>query len=267
MRHKIGLKLYASNVEYIELVGNYFHRGLLDYIELYVVPGDYKRYKNVWEKAKIPFVIHAAHCLHGVNLSKKSHLSVNRKAYSDARRYADLLNSPIIIFHPGLGGDVKETARQINLLGDKRIFIENKPFVALDGRRCVGGSVEDIKYIIKKCRVGFCLDVTHAIKYAFSIEMNYFEYIEKMMNLKPGLIHVCDGNSLFGLDEHLSMGDGNFEFVKIFDIINKFKKRYFITIESSKKLSAKLFDFKKDVVFLNKIIKEVDSHKKAYKII
>jgi deoxyribonuclease-4 len=253
MKFKIGLKLYASNRECVKWAKNHHDLGLIDYIELYIVPGDFRKYEQIWKCLKIPFIIHAAHSLHGVNLSKRSHAAVNRSAYLDAKRYADLLDSAIIIFHPGLTGDVTETMRQIRQLGDKRIVVENKPFVALDGRRCVGGSFEEIQYIMKNCGVGFCLDITHAIKYAYSLGIDYLEYLHKLMRLKPRLIHVCDGNSDFGLDEHLKLGAGNFDFVRIFKILALNRKPLPITLESFREDSDGLDDFVKEVKYVRSL--------------
>ncbi|MBU0686377.1 MAG: sugar phosphate isomerase/epimerase [Candidatus Margulisbacteria bacterium] len=256
MKYKIGLKLYASNIEYAKIADYEFKRGSFDYIELYVVPGDLKKYKSVWEKSHLPFIIHAAHCFHGINLSKREYFPANKKAYEEAKKYADLLRAPIIIFHPGLAGDVHETARQLKLFEDKKIVIENKPFIALNGKRCVGGSINDIRVIMQESGAGFCLDLTHAIKYAYSNDIDYIEYLRRCMKLNPAIIHISDGNTSSCFDEHLSLGKGNFDFVRICQIIDLTKQQRFITFESPKKISAKLRDFKKDVTFFKNIMKD-----------
>ncbi len=254
MQYKVGLKFYANNIEFIPFAIKQFKKKLFDYIELYVVPGDFLKYGKNWKDFDIPFVIHAAHCLHGVNLSKKSHKTVNRNAYEEAKKFADILQAEEIIFHPGLAGEVLETVRQINSFKDKRIVIENKPFIALNGKRCVGGSISDIRSIMKKCGVGFCLDITHAVKYAYSNEIDCLSFLRDFALLKPRLIHITDGCASAAFDEHIPLGKGDFDFAGIVKALGS-QRDVMVTLETPKKLSSGLGDFRKDVLFLNKILK------------
>lgn len=85
---------------------------VFDYIELYVVPGHLDLIDK-WKTLTIPYDIHAPHFAHNINLSKNEFEKDNFNKYLEVKEYADELNSDIIVFHGGIDGDYKETARQI----------------------------------------------------------------------------------------------------------------------------------------------------------
>ena len=194
---KIGLKLWNINVDfYPKEAQKLFYDEIFDYIELYIVPNNLDKIK-VWKKLNIPIDIHAPHYAHKLNLSKKESYDLNYKKYLEAKRYADELDSQIIVFHGGAGGSYKETAEQLSKFCDNRIIIENKPYDTLDfvnENYYVGASFEEITYIMENAKCGFCLDVGHAICAANSFGINPYEYIERFCTLNPLRIHLSDIN-------------------------------------------------------------------------
>ena len=67
--HKLGLKLWSTNTEsYLREAQRLYSLGIYDYIELYVVPNTLDTLEN-WKKLNIPYVLHAPHFAHGVNLA------------------------------------------------------------------------------------------------------------------------------------------------------------------------------------------------------
>ena len=131
MKYKFGLKLWSENLGYIPEAVKLFKEGLYQYIELYSVPGTYKDTINEWKKLDIPFIIHAPHYQHGLNLSVKSKRNENSTLVKETLLFADELDARYIILHPGVNGDINETIRQIKRINDQRILIENKPYLGI----------------------------------------------------------------------------------------------------------------------------------------
>lgn len=246
---KIGLKLWSTNDYYIKEAARLFEEGIYEYIELYAIPNSFDVYSQKWEKLKIPYIIHAPHFKDGMNLAKKENFDLNMKLSKEAVLYADKLGAESIIFHPGIGGDIKETARQIKHLGDERIIIENKPYKAIGSDlNCNGYNIEEIDYIIKNCKVGFCLDIGHAVCSANAQNIDPFEYVSNFLELKPKMYHLSDGDINGIRDKHLHFGDGNFDLEKIISIL---PSNFTLTLETPKNSKTDLNDFVEDV---NKII-------------
>ena len=132
--YKHGLKLWSCNTDYYydEAIKLYNH-GIFDYIELYVVPETLETLSK-WKQLKIPFIIHNAHFAQGFNLAKHEKVARNREIYEQTKQFADELNAKYIIFHGGIDGNIKETAKQLASYSESRALIENKPFVALPNR-------------------------------------------------------------------------------------------------------------------------------------
>lgn len=251
--HKIGLKLWNTNTDfYLSEAQKLFFQKVFDYIELYIVPNNLDKLDK-WKKLNIPFDIHAPHYAHGMNLSKKDFFESNLEKYLEVKKYADELNAEVIVFHGGAGGSYKETAEQLSKFCDNRIIIENKPHDTLDfvdENYYVGASFEEIKYIMKNAKCGFCLDIGHAICAANSFGINPYEYIEKFCILNPLRIHLSDTNTNTKKDMHLNYGCGNINFKILLNILPNCP----ITIETNKKTKFDLEDFKQDTIFLKKFL-------------
>lgn len=251
---RLGLKLWSINENYIEPAKNLFKEGVFQYIELYIVPSSYDKFISIWknlqENEKIPFIIHAPHFGHDMNLAKKECFEKNMEMYQEVKKFADTLSSEIIIFHPGIDGDIKETVRQLNIIDDKRIVIENKPYYAINSELvCNGNSFEDIKYIMEETSLGFCLDVGHAFCSARAQAKNEILFLKELIKLNPKIFHLSDGQIEQTFDSHLNFGFGNYNFKEIINIIGNNS----ITIETNKNSNIDLDDFKKDAEYLLKI--------------
>lgn len=253
--HKIGLKLWNINTEYYyDEAIKLYNNNIFDYIELYIVPG-HLDIIDKWKKIDIPFDIHAPHFAHNMNLSKKEFENDNYNKYIEVKDYADALNANVIVFHGGINGDYKETARQIKNFNDSRILIENKPYQPLrmsEDNKCVGSKYEEIKYIVEESGCGFCLDIGHAICAANSQCIEPYSYIEKLVTLNPQRIHLSDIDITSKYDQHLNYGQGNLDFNRILSIV---PKDINITIETIKSSKEFLNDYENDVDFLKQILR------------
>ena len=242
---KYGLKLWSDNEQYVKYAKDLYSDKVYDYIELYVVPGTYDRYIKIWQDTGIPFIVHCTHFMHGFNLADENKFNDNLNMFREVRAFCDGLNGEFIIFHPGVEGSVESSIEQINHLKDTRLLVENKPYISMVGERCRGSMYEELKKIIDACNVGFCLDIPHAINAAIHLKIDYYNYLLTMLRLGPKVIHVSDGNIKAIHDEHLNIGNGNFDFIKIKEIISNSSALY-LTLETCKN-SNNLEDFREDI--------------------
>lgn len=247
----IGLKLWSINENYIDEAKKLYEQQVYDYIELYVVPGSYQKFSNIWRQLKVPFVIHAPHFKHGVNPARKEDHEASFVKAKEAIDFSDLLDVKHIIFHPGISGAKEDTVVFFKVLNDPRILVENKPYYALnDGLICNGNSPEEIQYVMEKSGVGFCLDVGHAVCSARTRGIDYLDYIKKFLALDPVMYHFTDKEVDQELDQHLHFGQGT---IDLKEVIKCLGKNPWITIEAQKDNQHSLDDFIKDSYYLKQI--------------
>lgn len=250
---EFGLKLWSTNKNYVKEAIELYQKGYYQYIELYSVPNSFEQFIEIWENINIPFIIHATHFDGGMNFAKSGSRPKNRRLIAEAFRFADKLKAPIVIFHPGADGDIKETVSQLKDIKDKRIVIENKPYHSLvQGITCQGSTPKEIQFILDNTNIGFCLDISHAICSANSHKVDPLLYIQQFLYLKPNLYHLTDGDYHGELDQHKHLGKGNFPLGKI---INLFPNDCFLTVETEKNSPENLTDFVDDIKYIQRIIK------------
>lgn len=252
--NKFGLKLWSINIDfYFEEAKKLYAQGFFDYTEIYVVPGTLDTIKK-WQTIGIPITLHAPHFAHGVNLAKKESEAGNIDIYKEVKLFADKLDVPYIVFHGGVDGDIKETARQLKAFDDPRILLENKPYRALPNRMkgefCRGATKEEIEFVMGETGCGFCLDFGHAICSANSLKIEPYEYVVQLNTLAPTCYHLSDNFADNELDKHLHFGEGNYDLGKLLKIADDGKN---IAIETSKNSKENLNDFVKDVTCLKNL--------------
>lgn len=242
---KIGLKLWSTNTDhYLREAKRLYAERVFDYIELYCVPGSLNCAEG-WKAFDIPYVVHAPHSAHGVNLADKNLEERNLKTFSEVKAFSDALNAATIIVHGGILGSVDEVIRQINLIGDSRVAIENKPYYPIDDsdRLLAGSTPEDIGKIIEATGCGFCFDVGHAVASANAHGAGWMDYFKSFMELKPKMFHLSDMDISSKRDQHLHFGTGS---LPLQEIIALFPKNAVISVETEKVNSENLDDFRSD---------------------
>lgn len=246
---KIGLKLWSTNTDhYLREAKRLYAEGVFDYIELYVVPGSLNR-ATEWKALNVPYVIHAPHSAHGINLADKNCEERNRGVFSEVKEFADVLNAPTIIAHGGVLGSIDEVARQINLIGDSRIAVENKPYFPVDNsdRLLAGSTPEEIEKIIAASGCGFCFDVGHAVASANAHQVHWKEYFDFFLRSNPEMYHLSDMDISSKKDQHLHFGTGT---LPIKEIAAQLPRDASISVETVKSRTENLDDFKEDVTWL-----------------
>lgn len=252
---KVGLKLWSVNEKYLKPAVDLFNAGIYDYIELYAVPSSYDAFYSKWlalQESGIPFLIHAPHFAHGLNLALKDKAGSNKVLAAEAFKWLEVLKAEYIIFHPGIGGDTSETVQQMKVLYRPEILVENKPYNIKLGPDifCNGYSPAEIKYIKAQTGVGFCLDVGHAICAANGVKVPRDKYLSDFAALNPKLLHLSDGDLESVLDSHKHFGAGGYDFKEILSTVPKDVP---ISIETEKDSQSSLDDFALDATYLKKL--------------
>jgi len=216
MKLKFGLKLWSTNIDLIDQAIQLIDEKTFDYIELFVVP---ETKMDLFE-LDVPYIIHIPHHKFGVNIGESSLKKFNLEKINESICWADKLNAEYLILHAGHGSMVSA----LNLLGevtDNRLLIENMPKMGLNDEKMIGYSPEQIEEMISINNAGLCLDFGHAIKAAVSLGVEYKEYMQGFMDFEPKVFHVSDGRLDEERDEHLSIGDGQYDFRYFMQCIEK----------------------------------------------
>jgi len=252
----LGLKLWSINTDfYFEEAKRLYQENWFDYIELYVVPNTFetiKKWKILKSEFNIPFTLHAPHFIHNVNLANQSSEKFNIEVFGEVAEFAEELDAEYIVVHSGIEGDIDETIRQLKIIKPNKMLIENKPYIAPLGNHkiCRGATIEEISKVISEVGCGFCLDVGHTICTANSLKLEPYEFLVQFNALNPTCYHLSDNFIDSEIDAHMHLGKGNYDFKKIFDIINLDKN---IAIETNKISNIALDDFVEDVKRLGKL--------------
>jgi len=245
---KFGLKVWSTNLQLIPVIKNHLENYKLDYIEIFSVPDTFHDTAEKWSEVETQFVIHAAHSMTGLNFAKHEMELRNKELSIEAYKFADILKADKVIFHPGSDGDIEETIRQMKIISDDRMIIENKPLKGINDEVCIGSTPPEIKYIMDKLDIGFCLDFGHAIASANSHGVESIEMIDNFIKLEPVMFHLTDGDYSSEIDLHEPIGKGNFPLNKIFSLI---PDGAFVTDEARRENFASIDEYLTDLNFIN----------------
>lgn len=217
---KFGFKVFSTNLQTAPaLIGECaaFAKNKDDmFVELMVVPNtseeDLQHIKQQLINTEVR--IHAPHHVMGFDAGNKNKEKQNCEILATAQRAADIFKAKTIVVHAGCGHDkenIKETVRQFKLFNDARIVVENLPFSDdQDNTLLQGNTAPEIKYIMDEVGCGFCLDFSHAICAALSLNMDIERQLQDLFALRPSVYHLCDGDIAKAEDLHWHYGAGNY---------------------------------------------------------
>lgn len=224
---KFGIKIWSTNESLIKKARSHFLKGDFDFIEISAIKGSFNE-KVLSLIEGVPAIIHCDN--EGVNLAKKEFHGKNILAIRESQKFADFLNAKLIIVHPGHEGEISSVNKVLDEINDERICIENLPGKTYDLKfRCMGSTCEELRQIHFR---HFCLDISHAIKSAITLSKEPYSLIKEMLKLKPEVLHVSDSRLDNEVDEHLNIGEGEYDFRKIFGLIKG--SNSLVTLETPK---------------------------------
>lgn len=204
---KYGLKLWSINTVLIDEAVRLIDEKVFDYIELFVIPDS----EITSFLIDVPYIIHIPHEKFGVNIGDPSVNEYTLQKIDESIIWADQLNAKHLILHAG-HGSMHHATNLLRELSDSRFLIENMPKVGLGGEAMIGYSPAQIEELIGDSDIGVCLDFGHAVKAAVSFGVDYRGYVQGFMRLEPRVFHVSDGKLSGERDEHMGIGEGEYDF-------------------------------------------------------
>jgi deoxyribonuclease-4 len=157
------------------------------------------------------------------------------------------LNARNIVVHAG-HGSINAAKRLLDEVTDGRILIENMPKVGINDEKMIGYTPEQLKELMDN-RFGLCLDFGHAVKAAISLRRPYKEFIEEFLMLEPKMFHISDGKLNNEKDDHLNIGEGDYDFAFLMRCVEEAKSKY-VTLETPR---MKLNSFEEDLRNLDEL--------------
>lgn len=206
---KAGIKVFSTNHELFSEADKLYEEGKICYLEVYVVPGSYKYSIGKLRKLNVPIVLHCTHSGHGFNLGNKNKIKENKKIFDEVLAFASEIDTKDIVVHPGFG-EIDDSISTIKNLGCNNYIIENMPRWGESKEDMIGYSKDKLKQYVD-IGMRFCLDLAHAYKAAISLGRDPKKFILDLIDLKPCMFHISDGHLKWGKDEHLSLGEGEFD--------------------------------------------------------
>lgn len=251
MKIRFGLKLWSINTDLIAQAIQLIDEKIFDYIELFVVPDT----KIDPFMIDVPYVIHITHHKFGVNIGESSLKKYNLEKISESIIWADKLDAKYLILHAGHGSmeNAKDLLSEVN---DNRLLIENMPKVGLDGEAMIGYSPEQIEELLGDSDMGLCLDFGHAVKAAVSLRVDYKKYLQKFIEIKPKIFHVSDGRLSEERDEHLGIGEGEYDLGFIFYYLKEYPFSL-MTIETQRNDNKSLHEDIRNRNEIKKILRKI----------
>jgi len=241
---KFGLKLWSTNIELIDQAIHLIDEKIFDYIELFVIPDTQLSPFMI----DVPYIIHIPHEKFGVNIGDASKKEYSLQKINESIKWADRLNAKYLILHAG-HGSMKHATDVLREIADDRLLIENVPKVGLNDEPMIGYSPAQIEELIGGGDKGLCLDFGHAVKAAVSLGVDYREYVQDFLVFDPKMFHISDGTLDNEKDEHLNIGEGDYDFVVLMNCVNRSEFKY-VTLETPR---TNLDSFEDDLKNLGKL--------------
>jgi endonuclease IV len=236
---KFGVKTYDSE----KFLDKFLDK--CDFFEVQSIRGKDYSFLSKYDKE---IIIHCEHQGFGINIADVKNLNDSIDSVEFAKKIADFVGAKKIIIHPGhIENENCSIENSINFLKkycDKRFIIENMPLMGpKDENIRIGSSIDDMKLLLEKTKLGFCFDINHAIEYSLKAGINYWELIRDFEKLKPKHYHL-GGEKFPEGESHINFCNSNLDLKKVFSLISKNAE---ITLEVG--LDEK--EVEKDLVIVN----------------
>jgi deoxyribonuclease-4 len=242
---KFGLKLWSTNTELLNQAIQLIDKKIFDYIELFIVPNTQISPFII----DILYVIHIPHEKFGVNIGDCSKKKYNLQKIKESITWADKLNAQYLILHAGYGS-VENAIDILHEVEDNRLLIENVPKIGLNNETMIGYLPAQIEKLIGDNDIGLCLDLNHAAKAAVSLGVDYQEFIQDFLIFDPKMFHISDGMLSNEKDEHLNIGEGDYDIEFLMNCVNRSELGY-VTLETPR---TKLSSLEEDLENCGKLI-------------
>ncbi|MHA2300110.1 MAG: GNAT family N-acetyltransferase [Candidatus Thorarchaeota archaeon] len=231
--YSIGVKIFTTNHEAFRKLREFHDKRIIDFVELYVVPGvvDTESLDNL---KGIPIILHAPNYNHDFNLRDEN--QVYEESMKTLETVSEYLHEKTVIFHPGLESgkdDIKYVIAKINELKTEfDIILENMPRRPIRGKRnIIGAHIDDFNMIVENTGCKVCIDIGHTICSANYFQRDALQYLQTFFNLHPYMFHIGDGEYSSQSDVHKPLLEGDFP---LHEIITMIPLNSRITLETPK---------------------------------
>jgi endonuclease IV len=224
---KIGAKIILDEPHLVSILAKEF-----DFIEVYYRP-DVVLEIDKWP-LHIKWTVHIPHAS-GASIwfnGAEPEPTSNIQNAINSMEFANKIGAKQVIVHPGTikKEDKPEDFMEnfISNLNTLRTFakklklkllLETVPLYTESGKKHIMSKPEEYAELIKKLKLGFCLDFSHAIHAAYSHKIPYKEFVTGFMKLKPKYFHLYDTKMNQELDIHLPIGAGDMDFNFVLPLI------------------------------------------------
>ncbi len=250
---RFGLKLGVHEKELAPVAETLWREKQYDFLELYVPRDAKSECAALWHWYDGVLILHAPHAAGGFNFARREMMLDNMRIMERLETLRERMNPALVVFHPGLDGDVEEMFRQVVVLLreyprlHRIMLLENKPRLGLKGEQCLGSSPAEMRTILAETSCDCCLDIRHAFAYAAWAGLEWRKVLEDFTALKPRLWHAADGDITDTVDSHRHIGEGAMPWREIGEF---WDRESMVTIECIKAQSEMLRDFQHDIVML-----------------
>lgn len=224
---KFGLKLWSTDYRVLDKTIERVKK-TFSYIEITPIP---HTEIDPFLEHDLPCIIHITTERDGLNIADKQKERFNRKIVDNCIEWADNLDAQYLILHPGFGS-LNTALSFLDHVRDERILIENMPKVGLHDENMIGYTPEQVEALMGTT-LGFCLDFGHAVKAAVSLNEDYKEFVNEFLKLEPNMFHISDGRLRSEKDEHLAVGDGDYDFQFLMNCVKRSESSH-ITLETAR---------------------------------
>ncbi|MBR2273967.1 MAG: TIM barrel protein [Alphaproteobacteria bacterium] len=258
---KFGIKLWSldfiRNADFVKSVEIALkEKNWFGYVELFALPDSFDIVKDKVLRLKgFETIIHAPHARQNFNTSDASEFKANQQRLADAQYFADLLDASTIIVHPGFNmapASLDENIKQFKCFNEKRIAVENLPYVCSSTHRhLVGVTPDEIKRFLVEVKCQFCLDFSHAICGANYLKTDIYKTLQEFVDLRPCMYHLCDGDIASTVDAHLHYGEGNYDLRRL---VGYTEENALITMETGHGIPSSVGPWLNDLTYLRALI-------------
>jgi deoxyribonuclease-4 len=245
--------LRTSDIALAEEANTLIDQELFHYIELMVDPSALNF---------LPFIkhdmVHAVHVpteKYGVDIGDATKTEFTLKMIEHSLKIADDAGAAHVILHSGTSSE--DIARStLSKVKDDRIILENMPRVGIiRNENCLGYDFESMFQLVKDNNLGLCLDLGHAVKASIGLRRDYKEIISGLLRLKPKMFHLSDGDLISEEDNHLNIGEGQYDFEYFKRCIEK-SGTDLVSIETPRQNPNSLDEDIKNIKALNSLWKQ-----------
>ncbi|MDO8521852.1 MAG: TIM barrel protein [bacterium] len=228
---RYGLKLWSNNVGIFADARAAHAKGAFDFIELYYNPDVPVSEADTMLLKGVPVTIHATHTdnFHKFILNEKELL-----IWREIVALADFLGSHAIIVHPGRAHTMESFRKNLALIDDPRILIENMATFDMQEYPMFATTLDDLGKI--RTVKPMCLDFEKAVKAARYLNIDYKKYIEDALKkLQPKYFHISGGDPETAIDEHRDLAGCGIDFKWVKEKILEIPGEIDLVFETPKK--------------------------------